>query len=443
METHQQPLDIILTPVKSALVDTDQNYLQVLVRLRAPKDTSIPRTPLSVAIVIDRSGSMRGDKLSAAKECTLEFIERMHDDDEVSIVTYDTAVEVILPLTTVASARQSLTRLLASFDSGGSTDLHRGWLQGAELLAPGTNANRMCRVLLLSDGQANAGITSVNTICKQVSQLAQSGITTSTVGIGLGFNEELMTEMAKAGQGTALYGDRAEDLTEPFEAEISLLSNLAWRDVTLTIESHSRRWIMHNEYAKINPHSWRMPSIASGSEAWMALSLAMDSALKAQERSSTGTALKVVVEARGVDGALHQFQANLPTLQRVNRLAYDSMDGDPLAMRRFCEIEAADIQKEARTAVMQRDWVRVEDLLHNIEARAHDNPWLMNTLNVLRGLLARRDHEKMEKELMYSAHSMKSRLSEVDEDNYRSQSEEMEKMAFLRRKSDQGRRSQL
>ena len=175
----------------------------------------------------------------------------------------------------------------------------------------------------------------------------------------------------------------------------------------------------------------------------MALSLAMDSALKAQERSSTGTALKVVVEARGVDGTLHQFQANLPTLQRVNGLAYDSMDGDPLAMRRFCEIEAADIQKEARTAVMQRDWVRVEDLLHNIEARAHDNPWLMNTLNVLRGLLARRDHEKMEKELMYSAHSMKSRLSEVDEGNYRSQAEEIEKMAFLRRKSDQGRRSQL
>jgi len=124
-------------------------------------------------------------------------------------------------------------------------------------------------------------------------------------------------------------------------------------------------------------------------------------------------------------------------------MTYESMDGDPLAMRRFGEIEAADIQKEARIAVMQRDWVRVEDLLHDIEARANDNPWLMHTLDVLRGLLAKRDHEKLEKELMYSAHSMKWRLSEVDEGNYRSQAEEIEKMAFLRRKSNQGRRSQL
>ena len=68
MENKQQPLEIILTPVKPALIDTDQKYLQVLARLRAPKDNQIPRTPLSVAIVIDRSGSMRGDKLNAAKE---------------------------------------------------------------------------------------------------------------------------------------------------------------------------------------------------------------------------------------------------------------------------------------------------------------------------------------------------------------------------------------
>lgn len=441
MEKFQQFLEVILTPVKSALVDTDKNYLQVIASIRAPKEDNIPRTPLSMAIVIDQSASMRGDKLVAAKECSLEFIERMNDDDEVSIATYDTAVDVILPLTRVALVREGLTRIISGFDSAGGTDLHRGWLQGAELLAPKTKENRMCRVLLLSDGQANSGIRNINTICMQVSQLAQSGISTSTVGIGIGFNEELMTEIAKAGQGSALYGDRAEDLAETFDAEISMLSNLAWRDVTLTIESYSHRWIMHNEYAKINTYSWRMPSIATGSEAWMALSLTMDSALKSQERSSIGTSLKVIVEARGVDGNFQTFNATLPSLDRVTRSAYENLLGDQLAMRRFGEIEAADIQKKARTAVQNRDWVLVEELLHSIEAKTPDNPWLMRTLQVLRTLLARRDHAKLEKELMYTSYSMKSRLSEIDEGNYRSKLEEIEKIAYLRRKVDQGRRS--
>jgi len=91
--------------------------------------------------------------------------------------------------------------------------------------------------MLLSDGQANAGMTSTRDICSQVSQLARTGVTTSTVGIGLGFNEELMTEMATAGQGTAMYGDRAADLVEPFEAELGLLAHTVWRNVTLTMHS--------------------------------------------------------------------------------------------------------------------------------------------------------------------------------------------------------------
>ena len=175
----------------------------------------------------------------------------------------------------------------------------------------------------------------------------------------------------------------------------------------------------------------------------MALSVAMDSALRAQLRSEEHTALKVVVKAKDVDGEIHTFKAQLPNLPRVSRVEYAALIEDELAVRRFTEIEAADIQRAARVAVRRRDWDKVEAMLHQIEEKAQDNPWLMSTLEVLRNLLARRDHDKMEKELMYSSYSMKSRLSEVDEGNYRSQSEEIEKMAFLRRKSDQGRRSSL
>ena len=244
------PLEIVPTPLKAGLVSDANARLQVLVRLRAQDDPAITRTPLSLAIVIDRSGSMSGEKLIAAKECTRELINRMHDDDEVSIVVYDTSVDVVLELMPVRSARAQLAACLSSFQTGGQTALHAGWLRGAEVLAPRSSGTRMCRVMLISDGQANHGETNVDRICAQVSELARSGISTTTVGIGMGFNETLMTEMAIAGQGAALYGDRAEDLAEPFDAEISLLSRLAWRDVTLTIAGGVHHWTMHNDYAQ-------------------------------------------------------------------------------------------------------------------------------------------------------------------------------------------------
>ena len=87
MNSHH-PLEVVLTPMKPALVDDANARLQVLVRLRAQDDPGISRTPLSLAIVIDRSGSMRGEKLVAAKQCTRELIDRMHADDEVSVLSF-------------------------------------------------------------------------------------------------------------------------------------------------------------------------------------------------------------------------------------------------------------------------------------------------------------------------------------------------------------------
>jgi Ca-activated chloride channel family protein len=180
---------------------------------------------LSIALVIDRSGSMAHGKLHAAKACAQDLVARLHPQDEVSLVVYDDEVQVPLPLTSVAQARHSIDAVLACIDSGGSTDLHGGWIAGAQQLAPRTGQGRMCRVILLSDGQANHGVTSEDEISQQVRMLAQSGVTTTTVGIGSGFNESLMTAMAVAGQGNAHYGDRAEDLAEPFDAELGLLTS--------------------------------------------------------------------------------------------------------------------------------------------------------------------------------------------------------------------------
>jgi Ca-activated chloride channel family protein len=437
-------LTLTLNPLKNALQDTAEKNLQLLVRLSAPQTQNIKRTPLSLAIVIDRSGSMGTDNMMAALDCTRDLVNRLHDEDEVSVVSYDTQVEVEMELMSAREAKHHIVSSLAHIHARGGTDLHSGWLKGVEMLAHRSNGNRMCRVVLLSDGQANHGETNVDTISSQVARMAAAGITTSTVGIGVGFNEMLMTSMAIAGQGTAMYGDSAQDLAEPFDAEIGLLSGLAWREVTLSINSKTHKWNMHNDYARIRGSispTWRMPSIAANSEAWMALSVPMDSAVRAQERHPKGYALELTIKAKDDNGIEHTFHAYLPRLPLLTASEYNALPTDEMVYRRFTEVESADLQRAARKAVQRRDWAQVQEMLDDIERRAFDNPWLQSTVQMLKVLLSNRDHGRMEKELMYASYSMKSRLSEIDEMSFNSNSEEVSKAAFLRRKSYQGRRS--
>jgi len=441
---HHPILTLSLNPLKNALQDTAEKNLQLLVRLSAPQTQNLKRTPLSLAIVIDRSGSMGTDNMMAALDCTRDLVNRLHDEDEVSVVSYDTQVEVEMELMSAREAKHHIVSSLAHIHARGGTDLHSGWLKGVEMLAHRSNGNRMCRVVLLSDGQANHGETNVDTISSQVARMAVAGITTSTVGIGVGFNEMLMTSMAIAGQGTAMYGDSAQDLAEPFDAEIGLLSGLAWREVTLSINSKTHKWNMHNDYARIRGSispTWRMPSIAANSEAWMALSVPMDSAVRAQERHPKGYALELTIKAKDDNGIEHTFHAYLPRLPVLTASEYNALPTDEMVYRRFTEVESADLQRAARKAVQRRDWAQVQEMLDDIERRAFDNPWLQSTVQMLKVLLSNRDHGRMEKELMYASYSMKSRLSEIDEMSFNSNSEEVSKAAFLRRKSYQGRRS--
>ena len=437
-------LTLSLNPLKNALQNTSEKKLQLLIRLSAPQTETLKRTPLSLAIVIDRSGSMGDENMVAALDSTIDLVNRLHDEDEVSVVSYDTRVAVELELMSAKEAKEQIVSRMAQIHSRGSTDLHAGWLKGVEMLAHRTNGNRMCRVILLSDGQANHGEQNVDTICSQVARMAAAGITTSTVGIGVGFNEMLMTAMAIAGQGTAMYGDSAQDLAEPFDAEIGLLSGLAWREVTLSINSKTHKWTMHNDYARIRGSispTWRMPSIAANSEAWMALSVPMDSAVRAQERHPKGYALELTIKAKDANGVEHTFHAYLPRLPVLPGSEYKALPNDEMVYRRFTEVESADLQRAAREAVRRRDWDQVQDMFDDIERRAFDNPWLQSTVQMLKVLLANRDHDRMEKELTYASYSMKSRLSEIDEMSFNSNMEEVSKSAFLRRKSYQGRRS--
>jgi len=439
-------LEVVLNTRKAVVARNSGESLDVLLRLRAHvEEVGRTRTPLAVSLVIDRSGSMNGNKLVEAKRCALDLLNRLQDSDQVSVVIYDDTVEVLLETMSAQIAKTLLPIRLEEVEPRGMTNLHGGWLSGAQSLAPLVSSitsrasNVMGRVILLSDGQANEGITSVEAICAHVRELASAGVTTSTVGIGFGFNEELMTAIATAGQGNSWYGQRAQDLAESFDAEMGFLTSLVWQDVQVHLQTpllaHMGQIKVRNDYVQNAGRQYCLPSIAAGSEVWMAISLSMSEVIHLQD---SGSVLRCTILAKDKAGVQHEFTLALPQLPVEELSDYRLATEDELVARRFNEVEAADIQREARSHVQRRNWDGVERLIGQLEERSRNNPWLMETVQYLRKLLERRDHETMEKELMYSSDKLKNRAASLNDSILFCMADEAVKPAFMRKKVSQG-----
>ena len=211
----------------------------LLVRLiAAPDPNARLAAPVDVAFVLDRSGSMGGGKLALAKEGVALALERLRPSDRVALVIYDDEVEVVQPLTdATAEALTRLQRTLRPLDTGGSTFLSGGWVAGCQELANApagdTGRTRIRRAILLTDGQANVGILDPQELAKHASQLRKRGIMTTTVGVGLGFDEGLLFAMAEAGGGNFVYAENAMILRNFFAQELQEMLQIASTATTL------------------------------------------------------------------------------------------------------------------------------------------------------------------------------------------------------------------
>jgi Ca-activated chloride channel family protein len=428
---------IVINPIRPALSDLDQDF-HVLVRLQSEPKAGFKRTPLNLALVIDRSGSMQGPKLREAKRCVVDLIQRMHSEDQVGLVQYDDQIDTILPLTPVDQVSGIIDVLVQGITANGGTDLHAGWLRGGEMLAPKAGNQSTCHTILLSDGQTNRGLTDTTRICEQVSALAGAGVTTTTVGLGADFNEELMTAIAQAGHGSAHYGERAIDLAETFEAEIGLLSQLQWRNVEMSISGDSKHIEILNTYQRMG-EGWRMPSVALGSECWALFRMPMREAIRLQAES--GSVLKVNVRAVDANGEQFSFDGQLQSLPIFAPDVYLAELGHELVERRINELNAAMLQMEIRDAALRGDWHQVEQLLNRLETIGRYEPWVAASIAFTRQLMSERDERRMSKEMLYKSRKMNSRLSSTDEIMF-SMKDDVELPAFLRRKSTEGRRSE-
>lgn len=214
------------------------NERYVLLALQAPDaPRQSDRLPLNLSLILDRSGSMSGDKLENVKEAAVHALRLLTEQDRVSVVTYDDEIEVLAPSRAVTGeGRAELIRRLREVRTGGMTNLSGGWFTGCDQIADFMTGDYLNRALLLTDGLANQGLTDQEQLLYEAKQLRRRGITTTTFGVGNDFNQFLLQGMADAGGGHFYFIDRPNQIPNYFKGELGELLSTVAREMTLEIE---------------------------------------------------------------------------------------------------------------------------------------------------------------------------------------------------------------
>ena len=211
-----------------------KNYLRVALGGCRPEPTQ-GRTPVNVAFVIDRSGSMQGQRIAQAREAAVMAIARLQPDDIASVVIFDQSVDVLVPAQRVVSPGL-FADLIQRVGARGSTAIHAGVLTGAAEVRKFKDPGRLNRVVLLSDGQANVGPARPAEFAVLGRGLLAEGISVSTIGLGLGYNEDLMLQLARASDGNHAFARDPSDLITIFNREFNDVLASCAQTVSIEIE---------------------------------------------------------------------------------------------------------------------------------------------------------------------------------------------------------------
>src|SRR5712692_9897599 len=197
-------------------------YLQLTV---TSSDFRLPeRRPMNISVVLDRSGSMADQgKIEYAKKALYDLIDQLSSKDILSIVIYDDVIEVLSKAQNVRN-KTALKRLIERIEPRGSTNLGGGMVEGFRQVERNLDREYVNRVILLSDGLANQGITDPGELDRIARRYRSKSISLTTMGVGLDYNENLMVGLAESGGGNYYFIESPNSLVAMIQKELNTLS---------------------------------------------------------------------------------------------------------------------------------------------------------------------------------------------------------------------------
>jgi Ca-activated chloride channel family protein len=228
---------IELTTTYPAVRMDSRTTLDVLVRIIPPASkVETARPTVNLGLVLDHSGSMSSEnKMGYAREAAIYAVQQLRSSDRVSVTIFDDKVETIVPSTPMTNPAR-IVQLIQQVKPGNSTALYAGWLEGCKQVSQFQVGGGLNRVLLLSDGIANVGETNSDVIATQVKNWSQRGVSSTAMGVGNDYNEDLLEAVALSGDGNYYYIQSPGQLPDIFRTELQGLLRTVGSKVSLGIE---------------------------------------------------------------------------------------------------------------------------------------------------------------------------------------------------------------